>query len=182
MIHKTCMPVYKWSRFFLRTTKQAIGSTRGSTRGPSRPKKNNIINQDQYQNLCDKDILQVQAKLVNSSWAQKPASLIEDRGGRYGDIVFYIRRWRKRRQRSNLPKIIVPFYSLHYWRECFKRAIVMIKVAVHTIHSTSTSFSQLISRGRSQFFFVAAGFVHLIRLPSSWSISWKTSVWSLSTS
>ena len=44
------------------------------------------------------------------------------------------------------------FYSLHDWRECFKRAIVMIKVAVHTIHSTS------------------------------FSISWKTSVRSLSTS
>ena len=56
-------------------------------------------------------------------------------------------------------KNIFFFYSLHDWRDCFKRAIVMIKVAVHTIHSTS--FSQLTSRGRSQFFFVAAGLVHL---------------------
>ena len=97
----------------------------------------------------------------------------------WGPCTLYPSLEEKKQSRLSAKKYC-SFHRLHDWRECFKRAIVMIKVAVHTIHSTS--FSQLISRGRSQFFFVAAGFVHLTRLPSSWSISWKTSVRSLSTS
>ena len=39
IIHKACMPVYKWSRFFLRTDGRTGGWVfRGSTRGPHGPK------------------------------------------------------------------------------------------------------------------------------------------------
>ena len=42
MIHKAYMPVYKWSRFFLRTGRtgrtDGTGPTEGSTRGPRGPK------------------------------------------------------------------------------------------------------------------------------------------------
>ena len=39
MIHEACRPVYKWSRFFLRTDGTGRdGPTEGSTRGPRGPK------------------------------------------------------------------------------------------------------------------------------------------------
>ena len=41
MIHKAYMPVYKWSRFLLRT--DGTGPTEGSTRGPRRRKKTHTL-------------------------------------------------------------------------------------------------------------------------------------------